>query len=303
MNHKINRVCHGLCAVLVLTACHKDSTPTPEQTSAPARQTFVANGVVKELEPDGKTVVIQHEAISNYMGAMTMPLEVHDTNELHGLKPGDAITFRLVVTGKEGWVEGITRRRTPSPPTAASTASAPPGFQITKAVEPLGEGDRLPDYHLTNELGQPVGLGQYKGGALAFTFFFTSCPFPNFCPRMTSNFAEAAAQLANMPGAPRRWQLLSISFDPKNDTPERLQMYAKNAHYDPAHWSFLTGDPGQISELTDQFGETFSSGGGSITHNLRTVVVDAGGRVRKIFVGNTWTSTELVQEMVKAAAN
>jgi len=303
---RIRSVCgalgRGLCAVLILSACHKQSIPAPDQPPAPARQTFVVNGLVKELEPDGKTVVIQHEAISNYMAAMTMPFEVRDPKGLRGLKAGDAITFHLVVTSKEGWVEEITQRqKSPEAAAAATNASVPAGIQISRAVEPLDVGDMLPDYHFTNELGQAVSLGHYKGGVLAFTFFFTSCPFPNFCPRLTSNFAEAAAQLHQMPGAPAKWQLLSISFDPKNDIPQRLQTYAKAAHYDPDHWSFLTGDAEQISELADQFGQNFWTEGNTISHNLRTVLVDAHGRVRKIYQGNNWTSAELAQEIVKAA--
>jgi protein SCO1/2 len=281
-------LCPCLCALLLLAACHKETVPAP----APERS-FLVNGLVKELEPDGKTVVIQHEAISNYMAAMTMPFEVRDPKELRGLKPGDAISFRLVVTSKEGWIEGISQRQKPTEPPPPS-----PGVQVSRAVEPLEEGDLLPDYHFTNELGQAVSLAQYRGGVLAFTFFFTSCPFPNFCPRLTGNFSEAAAQLGQTPGAPARWHLLSISFDFKNDTPERLLAYAKNTHYDPAHWSFLTGDKVQISELADQFGENFWTEGGSISHNLRTVVVDARGRVRKIYLGNKWTSADLVREMV-----
>jgi protein SCO1/2 len=279
-----------LWALLILTACHKESVPAPTP-----EQTFVVNGLVRELEPDGKTVVIQHEAVSNYMAAMTMPFEVRDPKELRGLKPGDAISFRLIVTSKEGWIEGVTLRQK-----SPETLPAPPAVQISRAVEPLDEGDLLPECHFTNELGQAVSLGRYKGGALAFTFFFTSCPFPDFCPRLTSNFAEAAAQLRQMPGTPARWHLLSISFDPKNDTPQRLLSYAKSARYDPGHWSFLTGDPVQISELADQFGEIFWTENGGISHNLRTVVVDARGRVRKIYQGNKWTSAELVREMIQA---
>jgi hypothetical protein len=36
---------------------------------------------------------------------------------------------------------------------------------------------------------------------------------------------------------------------------------------------------------------------------LRTVVLDASGRVQKIFQGNTWTTDEMVAEIVKASAN
>ena len=80
-----------------------------KETNATDTQTYAAKGIVKELEPDGKTVVISHEAISNYMAAMTMPFEVRDTNELHGLSAGDSITFRLVVTPTHGWIENIVR--------------------------------------------------------------------------------------------------------------------------------------------------------------------------------------------------
>jgi len=40
----------------------------------------------------------------------------------------------------------------------------------------------------------------------------------------------------------------------------------------------------------------------TIVHHLRTVVVDARGRVQKIIEGNEWTSDQLVAELVKAAA-
>ena len=289
----LKNVCLAALA-FYLHACQKDAP-----VNAPSRQVFSGKGIVKELQLDGKTVVVQHEAISNYMAAMTMPFEVHDTNELRGLKSGDAISFHLFVTPTEGWIGDIIRQRNPSnlPPAVTSSSD----LQISRAVTPLDEGDMMPEYHFTNELGQPVNLSQYKGSVMAFTFFFTSCPFPNFCPRMTANFASAAAQLNQMPNAPTNWHLLSVSFDPKTDAPARLLAYAENSHYDSAHWSFLTGAPEQISEFADQFGENFWNEGGSISHNLRMVVVDAKGRIRKIYQGNGWTGSDLVGEMIKAA--
>jgi len=279
-----------LSALLFLTACRKSAPPS-------GRQTFIVRGVVKELPGDGKTVVIQHEAISNYMAAMTMPFEAHDPKELEGLVPGEAITFHLVVTATDGWVEQIVPREA----SAAPSTNAAPGILITRAVEPLDEGELLPDYHFTNELGQAVTLSQYKGEVIALTFFFTSCPFPNFCPRLTHNFSEVAAQLAALSNAPPRWRLLSITFDPRHDTPERLLAYARNAEYNPAHWSFLTGALDQISELADNFGETYSFENGTINHNLRTVVVDAHGRIKKILPGNYWSPADLIHEMTTAA--
>jgi protein SCO1/2 len=282
-----------LCCT-VFWGCGKESNE-----AAAAMQTFAAKGVVKELDPDGKTVVISHEAISNYMPAMTMPFEAADTNALRGLSAGDTITFHLVVTPTHGWIEDIAKVAS-SPTKPAAPQAAANHLSFTRALAPLDEGDTLPDYQFTNELGAPARLSQFRGSVLAFTFFFTSCPFPDFCPRMTRNFEEAEIKLSRMTNAPARWQLLSISFDPTNDTPKRLKTYAEAAHYDPGHWSFLTGDEGQIGGLADQLGENFWREGASVGHNLRTVVVDPKGRICKIMPGNKWTVDELVEQMVKA---
>jgi protein SCO1/2 len=213
------------------------------------------------------------------------------------LSVGDSVTFQLVVGATHGWIENIAKIDAPK------TNTAPPEqhLSFTRALPPLDEGDMLPDYQFTNELGEAAHLDQFRGRVLAFTFFFTSCPFPDFCPRMTSNFSEAAKKLKSMTNAPAQWQLLSISFDPTNDTPKRLLTYANNnAHYNPANWSFLTGDESQIGGLADQMGENFWREGGSIGHNLRTVVVDPKGRIRNIIPGNKWTVDEFVEDMVKA---
>jgi protein SCO1/2 len=282
----------ALSLALLAAACDWRRKPAPVDS----RQVFLVKGIVKELEPDGKTAVIQHEAISNYMQAMTMPFEVKDPAELRGLKVGDQIAFRLVVTRKEGWMEGVSSlRRSGDNLPSRST------IHFTHALAPLDEGDPLPEGRFTNELGQPVSLSQFKGQVLALTFIFTSCPFPNFCPRMSGNFAEAAAKIGQSSQAPAKWHLLSITFDPQTDTPARLLAYGKEWHSDPSHWSFLTGDPDQISDLANQFGEQFWRDGASITHNLRTVVVDPRGRVRKIIQGSQWTSDDLVREMIAAA--
>lgn len=256
----------------------------------------MVKGVVKEVEPDGKTAVIRHEAISNYMPAMTMPFEVSDTNLLRGLQSGDEIKFHLVVTPQRGWIDSITLLRSNVP----DNATAPRGFHLLPALLPLDEGDELPEYRFTNEMGRAINLSEFKGKVLAFTFFFTSCPYPDFCPRMTGNFAEAQKALETMTNAPPSWQLFSISFDPANDTPSRLRTYAEAAHYDPRHWAFLTGNPGQIEGLSDQLGEQYWRDGAGLSHNLRTVVVAPNGRIRKIFVGNKWTVAQLVDEILQA---
>jgi len=285
----------GLFAlVLALTACKKNEPPV---ASAALVNTYNVTGVVQKLEPDGKTVVVKHQNIPNYMEAMTMPFEVKDTNELKTLKSGDMITFRMQVASNDAWIEKIQTFGS----TNADVPKEHQSVRIVREVEPLSVGDPMPDYTFTNELGHAIKLSDFKGQALAFTFFFTRCPFPNFCPRLSSHFSEVAKRLNAATNGPTNWHLLSISFDPENDTPAKLKAYATVYHYDSSRWNFATGAVIDIDAITEQFGMEYVYRSGTYDHKLRTVVVDANGKVQQILIGNEWTPEQLVDEMMKAA--
>jgi protein SCO1 len=289
-----------LLVPLALVSCKDANSPATSQrpTASTNQQTFQVKGVIQELKPGGKSVVIKHEEVPNYMPGMTMPFDVKDAKELAGLQKGDAVSFRMIVTDTDGWIDHITKLATPAPAEPVSR----PMIRVMRDVPPLNVGDPLPEYHFTNELGKTVSTSQFKGQAIAFTFFFTRCPFPTFCPFLANSFGEAQKKLLATPNAPTNWRLLSISFDTDADSPETLKTYATGYKYNPEHWSFLTGDLTDITALGDQVGEFFGRDDtGSISHNLRTVVIDAQGRVQKVLVGNEWTSDELVAEIIKAA--
>lgn len=286
----------------LLAACDRKPVVTPAQGSipTPTQQVFQVAGTVIELLPADKSVRIKHEAIPGYMDAMTMPFEARDTNELASLEAGDQVKFRLTVTETDGWIDQIQKVAAPRP----NPLPAAGGYRFVRELEPLNPGDALPDYRFTNQLGQIIHFNQFRGQAMAFTFIFTRCPYPTFCPLMSSNFRAVQDALLKMSGAPTNWQLFTISFDPEWDSPARLKNYAEGMHHDPRHWSFITGDLGDIHTLADQVGMYFvrDAEGAGISHNLRTVVVDARGRVQTIIRENKWKPEELVAEMVKAAS-
>jgi protein SCO1/2 len=120
---------------------------------------------------------------------------------------------------------------------------------------------------------------------------------------MANNFADVQKKLLAMPRAPTNWHLLTISFDPEFDTPEVLQRYAAAHGADTNRWTFATGALPDVTAIGGQVGLVFWKEQGSIiSHNLRTVVIDASGHIQKIFTGNDWQPEDLVAEMVKAAA-
>jgi protein SCO1/2 len=259
---------------------------------------YQVTGVLQALDLAEKRATIRHDAIPGYMAAMTMPFEVRHTNEFANLTPGDTLSFQLFVTDTEGWIEKVKKTGRATPEQIAAIPSVRP----VREVEPLNVGDPLPNYRFTNELGKAVELHQFKGQALAITFVFTRCPFPDFCPRMSNNFSDAYKLLKAKADAPTNWHFFTISFDPAFDTPQTLRNYAARYKYDPERWSFLTGEIIEIDAITEQFGLWFSRTETiNWDHNLRTVVIDKEGRVQQIISGNTWKPETLVEEIIKHA--
>jgi len=261
---------------------------------------YSVTGVVREMGEGGTRVKIRHEAIPGYMAAMTMPFNVRDPREVASVKPGDQVTFRLLVTDEESWIDTVTR---------VGVAEAPPAFtyeqsRIVRDVEPLEIGQTMPDYVFTNEFGAAVKLSDYRGKAVGMTFIFTRCPLPDFCPRMLKNFEESSRRLREASVGVTNWHLLTMTIDPLFDSPAVLRGHAERYQYDPKRWTFLTGAVIDIDAISEQVGLMYRRQAPNALpdHNLRTLLIDAEGRLRKIIVGNTWKPEEFVSDLLSVAA-
>ena len=250
---------------------------------------YEARGVVQSVQRETREIIIRHEAISNYMAAMTMSFHVKSPDELAHLERGDAVTFQLLVTATESWVERLTKTGTAALPSASPPAAQAPMHSLR-------------DYHFTNELGQAVSLNDFHGQVLAITFFYTRCPLPEYCPRLAKNFQAVQQQFRAMTNAPANWHLLSVSLDPQFDSPAMLRSYGQMYQADPAHWSFLTGPPDKIKQLAQQSGVTYETDGNAINHNFSTLIVDAAGHLQTRFPVGGDLSEAIVSELLKAAA-
>jgi len=277
---------------------------TPGMEASPLDSTnmlrsFLARGLVRELPADGQTVVVRHEAIPGFMPKMTMSFNVRDTNELRTLKPGDAITFIVKATEEDSWIENIrpagTNDMAPLPPSDPSSSAL-------LNVAQMKQGDVLPDAELLAEDGRTIKLSDFQGRALAFTFIFTRCPLPDYCPRMNQHFNRARELLQQRPGGPTNWQFLSISFDPDFDKPGVLTRYAYSYRGQSAdRWLFAAAPTNVMASFVNQLDFRFANESGSFLHNLRTVVLDPQRRIHRQFDGNKWKAADLAEAMAGAA--
>ena len=281
-----------LLLLLAVTGCHRQDAPS---TTGSDVQIFSVHGTIRQLAPDHRTATIKHDAIAGYMGAMTMDFTVRDTNELSHFSPGDEINFQLFVRTNDDWIQNLQL-------VAHHISDVTNNVFVYHAAQELTVGDLLPDGDLTDENGQTIRFSDFRGRALAFTFFFTTCPLPDFCPKMNRNFAEARQLLET--NGPANWQLLSISFDSQVDQPAVIGGYAGVYRgTDTNRWLFTVAPTNTLASLAPRLDLLFWRENGSITHNLRTVVLDPSGLITRQFDGNDWTPQDLADAIRQAAKN
>jgi protein SCO1/2 len=279
-----------LFLVLAASACTKSD-----------QRTFTLQGQVLALEPALKQVTIKHEEIKDFMPAMTMPYQVQDGKLLDGLAPGDLINATLVVVSNGAYLSAIRKvgnAPLERPPAEAPNPSASSGFELLKP------GEAVPDAAFVDQNGRPRRFGAFRGSPVVMTFIYTKCPLPTFCPLMDRHFATLQTTLKADPSL-GRVHLVTVSFDPITDTPAVLKEHAERLNADLSRWTFLTGDRDDIDRFAARFGVSISramNDARDITHNLRTAIVDADGKIVKVYTGNDWSPDQVLADLKSLAS-
>ena len=153
-----------------------------------------------------------------------------------------------------------------------------------------------PKFALQNADGKPVRLSDLRGKVVVLHFIYAACP--DVCPLHADRIAEIQSMVNQTP-MKEQVQFVTITTDPRNDTPEVLRAYGEQHRLDPANWSFLTTRAGQLEdatrELAEQFGHRFmKQEDGYQVHGIVTHVIDKEGRWRANFHGLRFEPTNLV---------
>jgi protein SCO1/2 len=268
------------------------------KTKSPPVKHFPFTGRVVSIDQGSQSAVIDGDAIPGFMDAMAMTYKIKDAEELKKLLVGDSIAADVVVAGESYWLENVkvTGHTTPAPDKPAASVHVPT------------PGEEVPDFQFTNQNGKRASLRQYRGKVLLLTFIYTRCPFPDFCPRMSRNFAEIYHQLGNDAVLSGKTHLLSISFDPAHDTPKVLRDYGfsvagnkQSSLFD--RWEFVAPRAADLPKIADYFALAYKPEGGLITHTLSSAVIGPDGKIVKWFHGGDWQPSELVKDATDAAAH
>ena len=271
------------------------------QTSQGDVKSFSIHGKIVSVDAKRGAIVLNHDAVPGFMDAMTMTYPLKDPSVASELHPGDVITATLLVR-KDG--DGYSD---PKLDQIVVAAQAKPDYKPAREYHVPQAGDAVPDFKLINENGQTVHLAQYKGKVVLLTFIYTRCPLEDYCPRMNKNFAQIDGALKADPQLYKQTHLVSISFDPKFDTPVILKNYGMVYNggdaKEFAHWEFVAAPQDQLGAMEEFFDLGVTPGeSGSLNHSLSTAVIGKDGKVRAWYPTNEWTPAEVLAKLKSAAA-
>ncbi len=262
--------------------------------TAVAAQRYPVSGMVVRVDPAQRIMVVSHGPIAGFMDGMVMPFHVRKSEMLAGMQPGMKVDFTLVVEKESSYADDV---RVTSGDSVARDPLQARRLQLLDSlvtgapVNAVVVGQPVPDFQLMDQNRREIRLSQFSGKVVAVTFVYTRCPLPDYCLRLSNNFARLQKRFRERLG--QDLILLSITFDPKYDQPDVLAAYARPWKADPDNWHFLTGPTADLRRVYGSFGVNAFPDEGLFTHSLRTAVIDRQGKLAAIIPGNEFSPQQL----------
>ena len=179
---------------------------------------------------------------------------------------------------------------------AMASAHAGTAFDRNKALEAsqAAIGATIGDYRFTDTRNRQVTLTQFLDKPLVVSLIYTGCA--DICPMVSETLADAVAVARDALGADS-FQIVSIGFDARNDSPNRMRSYAASHGINVKGWHFLSADAATIDALSRDLGFSFRPSPQGFDHLSQTSVIDTDGRVYRHIYGADFTAPLLVEPL------
>jgi protein SCO1/2 len=243
---------------------------------------YRVEGMVVSIQSDPPAMSVAHRSVPGLMPAMTMPFRLENEQQLRGLTPGTRLSFDLHLHKGRSKVRDIR---------VWSVRQQDEDVLIPVAEEKLSIGQTVPDFELTDQSGRPWRLSDLRGRVAVVNFLYTRCPLPDVCPRLAAGFASIQRKFAER--IPASLMLVSITLDPRYDTPDVLSRYSASVGARSPGWRFLTGTDQQVTEVARRFGLLHWAEEGLIVHSSYTAVIGRDGRLAALVEGSSFPLEQL----------
>ena len=170
---------------------------------------------------------------------------------------------------------------------------APPaaGTYILPVIKPAGDGEVVDSKNHSRRLRDLT-----RGRVTVMSFIYTRCAVAKACPYATGVLMQLHQESQRDPALAKEMRLLSISFDPAGDTPERMAAYSTlvSTNRPAAEWDFVTTrSQTELQPILDSYGQAVdkrpnpNDPQGPLYHLLRVFLIDSEGKVRNIYSSGT----------------
>jgi protein SCO1/2 len=155
-------------------------------------------------------------------------------------------------------------------------------------------GRQLPDHALWDTAGQRLELSAFRGKPLLVNFVYSSCS--SVCPTVLQTL-DAAVGAAQQALGVDGFAVVTIGFDARHDTPERMRAFARAQGIDRPGWRFLSGDARTIEALAERVGFVVYPAPQGFDHMALTTVVDQDGLIYKQIYGGVFEAPAVVEPL------
>ena len=256
---------------------------------------YPLHGVVLGKSETSHEITIRQNVIRGFMPATNAVYTISNAELFRQLKRGDEVSADVLVPSDSNNyrlenVKIVAESRNPK-----ILATLPPHELLI--------GEQVPDIPMVNQNGKTINLQQFKGKAVLITFIDSQCT--DDCPIITGLFGKVNTLLQNDPDAYADSKLVSISIDPKYDTPPVLRRYGlKYLHGNSAgfaHWEFVDLLPAPLKRLATAFGVVYAPVKGDIVHTMQTALIAPDGTVAELWGGDDW-NPKAIAKAIEAAS-
>ena len=135
-----------------------------------------------------------------------------------------------------------------------------------------------PGFTLTDQFGQPVSLGSYRGKVVILAFNDSECT--TVCPLTTVAMTDAKAMLG---AAASQVQLVGIEANPKATSIDDVLSYSQ-VHGMLYQWRYLTGSLSQLQSVWKDYSVGVTVSQNQIDHEPAIFVINQQGRLAKLYL-------------------
>lgn len=191
-----------------------------------------------------------------------------------------------------GMQAGAPARGATGAPDPAADLTLDPEAAVARSQAAIGRS--LGDYSFLDEGGAVVRLADYRGRPLVVSLVFTACT--QSCPLIIERLAKAVEVAREAVGADS-FAVLTVGFDSRHDSPERMRAFARAHGVDEPGWRFVSGDRPTVDALAEDLGFLRVASPRGFDHIAQISVIGPDGRVHSQVYGADFEAPALVEPL------